>query len=210
MDLYSYVLLNRLVEGECGMEFVEPIRDRKKIEAMKKLLNSSPRDHLLFLIGINTAFRVSDLLSLRYVDVIDDKGRVLEHFTLKETKTGKNNKVAMTKGVQKALKEYVANNYRGDMYEYLFKSRKRDKDGTSQPINRKSAWRIIQQAADQLGLKNIGSHSLRKTFAYHQYKMGTDIVLLQDMLNHSSPGVTLRYIGITQDEKDRAVKALDL
>lgn len=192
------------------MEFVEPIRDRKKIDAMKKLLSDSPRDHLLFLIGINTAFRVSDLLSLKYCDVMDDKGRLLEHFTLKETKTGKNNKVAMTKGVQKALKEYINTNYEGNMNEYLFKSRKHDNEGNSQPINRKSAWRIIQQTAEQLGLKNIGSHSLRKTFAYHQYQMGTDIVLLQDMLNHSAPSVTLRYIGITQDQKDRAVKALDL
>ncbi|MEH7526666.1 site-specific integrase [Bacillus sp. JJ1503] len=192
------------------MEFVEPIRDRKKIDAMKKLLSDSPRDHLLFLIGINTAFRVSDLLSLKYSDVMDDKGRLFEHFTLKETKTGKNNKVAMTKGVQKALKEYIKGNYEGNIDEFLFKSRKHGKDGESQPINRKSAWRIIQQAAEQLGLRNIGSHSLRKTFAYHQYQMGTDIVLLQDMLNHSAPAVTLRYIGITQDQKDRAVKALDL
>ncbi|KON69120.1 hypothetical protein AKG34_10215 [Peribacillus butanolivorans] len=192
------------------MEFVEPIRDRKKIEAMKKLLGDSPRDHLLFVIGINTAFRVSDLLTLKYSDVMDDKRRLFEHFTLNETKTGKNNKVAMTKGVKKALKEYISCNSEVNMNEYLFKSRKHDKDGNSQPINRKSAWRIIQQTADQLGLKNIGSHSLRKTFAYHQYQMGTDIVLLQDMLNHSSPAVTLRYIGITQDQKDRAVKALDL
>ncbi|MCO0601166.1 tyrosine-type recombinase/integrase [Peribacillus butanolivorans] len=192
------------------MEFVEPIRDRKKIEAMKKLLGDSPRDKLLFVIGINTAFRVSDLLTLKYSDVMDDKGRLFEHFTLNETKTGKNNKVAMTKGVQKESKEYISRNFEGNMNEYLFKSRKHDKEGNSQPINRKSAWRIIQQTADQLGLKSIGSHSLRKTFAYHQYQMGTDIVLLQDMLNHSSPAVTLRYIGITQDQKDRAVKALDL
>lgn len=192
------------------MEAVEPIRDRKKIEGMKKLLSSSPRDYLLFLIGINTAFRVSDLLTLRYCDVMDENGRLYEHFTMKETKTGKNNKVAMTKGVQKALRSYIDDNFENNMMDYLFKSRKRDKNGNSKPINRKSAWRIIQQAADALGLKNIGTHSLRKTFAYHQYKMGTDIVLLQDMLNHSSPSITLRYIGITQDEKDRAVKALDL
>lgn len=192
------------------MEFVEPIRDRKKIDAMKKLLSNSPRDYLLFVIGINTAFRVSDLLTLKYSDVIDSKGKLRDHFTLNETKTGKNNKVAMTKGVQKALKDYIDKNYEGNTNEYLFKSRKRDSKGNSQPINRKSAWRIIQQTAEQLGLKNIGSHSLRKTFAYHQYQMGTDIVLLQDMLNHSAPSVTLRYIGITQDEKDRAVKALDL
>ena len=52
-------------------------RDRKKIDAMKKLLSDSPRDHLLFTIGINTAFRVSDLLTLKYSDVMDDKGNYL-------------------------------------------------------------------------------------------------------------------------------------
>jgi len=207
----GYVLFDLSVEVRgIIVEYVEPIRDRKKIDGMKKLLSGSPRDHLLFLIGINTAFRVSDLLSLRYSDVMDNRGRLYEHFTLKETKTGKNNKVAMTKGVQKALRNYIDNNFDGNIKEFIFKSRKRDSNGNSQPINRKSAWRIIQQSAEELGLKNIGSHSLRKTFAYHQYKMGTDIVLLQDMLNHSAPSITLRYIGITQDEKDRAVKALDL
>ena len=59
------------------MEFVEPIRDRKKIDAMKKLFSDSPRDHLLFVIGINTAFRVSDLLSLKYCDVMDGKGEIV-------------------------------------------------------------------------------------------------------------------------------------
>ncbi|MDM5285663.1 tyrosine-type recombinase/integrase [Peribacillus frigoritolerans] len=192
------------------MEFVEPIRDRNKIAAMKKLLAGSPRDHLLFVIGINTAYRVSDLLSMRYSDVMDSNGNLFPYFKLKETKTKKNSKVTMTKGVQKSLTDYIKDNYRGNPDDYLFQSRKRDKDGNSQPINRKSAWRIIQEAAKQLGLNDIGSHSLRKTFAYHQYKSGTDIVLIQDMLNHSNPSVTLRYIGITQDEKDRAIKALDL
>lgn len=192
------------------MEFVEPIRDRNKIAAMKKLLAGSPRDHLLFTIGINTAYRVSDLLSMRYSDVMDSNGKLFPHFKLRETKTKKNSKVVMSKGVQKALNEYIKEHYKGNLDDYLFQSRKRDKDGNSQPINRKSAWRIIQEAAEQLGEKNIGSHSLRKTFAYHAYQNGTDIVLLQDMLNHSSPSVTLRYIGITQDEKDRVVQALDL
>lgn len=72
------------------------------------------------------------------------------------------------------------------------------------------AWKIIKEAAEAVGVKDIGTHSLRKTWAYHSYKAGTDIVIIQDMLNHSSPAITLRYIGITQDEKDRAVLSLDL
>lgn len=172
---------------------------------MKKLLKDKPRDQLLFVIGINTAFRVSDLLELKYRDVMDEKQNLHTYFKLKETKTGKNNKVIMTKGVQKALKAYIKVNFNGDLDEYLFKSRK-----GNGPINRKSAWRIIGDTAEIVGLTDVGVHSLRKTFAYHQYKAGTDIVLLQDMLNHSSPSITLKYIGITQDEKDRAVLALDL
>ncbi|MEW9122691.1 MAG: tyrosine-type recombinase/integrase [Thermotaleaceae bacterium] len=187
------------------MNFVEPIREIKHIETIKKLLKDNPRDHLLFVIGINTAFRVSDLLELKYKDVMDEKQNLHTYFKLKETKTGKNNKVIITKNVQKALKSYIKENFNGELDEYLFKSRK-----GVRAINRKSAWRIIGDAARIIGLTDIGVHSLRKTFAYHQYKAGTDIVLLQDMLNHSSPAITLRYIGITQDEKDRAVMALDL
>lgn len=187
------------------MEFVEPIRDRKKIEAIKKQLSNSKRDSLLFILGINTAFRVGDLLSLQWNDLIDDKLKPFDHITLKETKTDKNNKVALTKGVKKAISEHVAQSFNGELDGYVFASRKGDK-----PIQRQQAWKIIKHAADVVGVKDIGTHSLRKTFAFHQYQSGTDITLLMDMLNHSSPSVTLRYIGITQDQKDRAVLALDL
>jgi integrase len=188
------------------MEFVEPIRDRKKIESMKKILQGNDRDYLLFVLGINTAYRISDLLELKYKDVIDEKKKVLSHVKLKESKTDKNNKVAITKGVAKAITNFVENNYKGNLEEYLFVGKK----NPNKPIRRETAWRIISSAAEEVGLKNIGTHTLRKTFAYHQYKAGTDIAILMDMLNHSSETITLKYIGITQDEKDRAVRALDL
>jgi integrase len=190
------------------MKVVEPIRDRKKIDLMKKILAAgSPRDHLLFVMGINSALRVGDLLGLTYNDVIDEKGEPLDHLRLRETKTKKNNKIAIPKGVKKAIKDYVAEFYQGNLDEYLFKSRK----GENQPITRKHAWSIIQKAADEAEVRdNIGAHSLRKTWAYHSYKAGVDVNIIQDLLNHSSPSVTRRYIGITQDEKDRAVLSLDL
>ncbi|MBY0221781.1 tyrosine-type recombinase/integrase [Sporosarcina aquimarina] len=73
-----------------------------------------------------------------------------------------------------------------------FRSRK----GTNQAISRVQAWTIISDAAKELGLENIGTHSLRKTFGYHQIKRGTNITLLMKMFNHSSESVTLRYKGI--------------
>ena len=118
----------------------------------------------------------------------------------------KENRVPLLKGVKKAIEIYVQNHYQGDPNEFLFKSRK----GVNQSIGRVQAWQIMSDAAEELGLVNIGTHSLRKTFGYHQIKRGTNITLLMKMFNHSSESVTLRYIGITQDDMDAAVQALDL
>lgn len=188
------------------MEFVEPIRDLKKIKDMKKYLQSNKRDFLLFTLGINSALRVSDLLALKFEDIVDEQLKPLDHIKLKETKTGKHNKIAIANGVKKAIISYVQDFYKGNISDYVFYSRK----GKNKPIHRAMAWKIIKGAAEAVGVKDIGTHSLRKTWAYHSYKAGTDIVIIQDMLNHSSPSITLRYIGITQDEKDRAILSLDL
>lgn len=188
------------------MEFVEPIRDRKKINDIKKYLQGNKRDYLFFTLGINSALRVSDLLELKFEDLVNDKLTPLEHIKLKETKTGKHNKIAISNGVKKAIVSYVQDYYKGNLSDYVFYSRK----GENKPIQRAMAWKIIKSAAEAVGVRDIGTHSLRKTWAYHSYRAGTDIVIIQDMLNHSSPAITLRYIGITQDEKDRAILSLDL
>ena len=62
------------------------------------------------------------------------------------------------------------------------------------------AYMIINRACRKAGIiDHIGSHTLRKTFSYHHYQTFKDVALLQYLLNHSSPSITLRYIGITQD-----------
>jgi integrase len=68
------------------------------------------------------------------------------------------------------------------------------------PITRVQAYRILNRAARDCGLDEIGTHTLRKTFGYHFYKANQNVVMLQQLFNHSSPSITLRYIGITQDE----------
>ena len=79
--------------------------------------------------------------------------------------------------------------------QWLFKSQK----GES-AISRIQAYRIIKNASVKVGLhERIGTHSLRKTFGYHFYKKTKDIALLQTILNHSHPNITMRYIGITQE-----------
>ena len=188
------------------MEFVEPIRDLQKIEAIKKVLRgTNMRDYCLFVLGINSALRISDLLKLKVGDVVDDRGRALERITLREKKTGKAKAFPLSKNAQKAIQEYLdTRNWTPN--EPLFLSRK---GGTH--IGRTRAWTVLNDAARTVGIKdNIGTHTLRKTFAYHAYKAGYDLSILQQLLNHSSPGVTLRYIGITQDDIDNVYLNVNL
>ena len=188
------------------MEFVEPIRDRKKIEAIKKLLRGSNlRDYVLFTFGINSGLRVSDLLKLQVVDVRDEKGRIKDRVTLREKKTGKSKTFPFSETVVKALKEYLVDKDLANS-SALFPSRK-----GGGPITRQQAYRILNDAAKAVGLKDkIGTHTLRKTFGYHAYLTGVDITRIQALMNHSSPRETLRYIGITQDELDDVYLNLNL
>jgi integrase len=86
--------------------------------------------------------------------------------------------------------------------EYLFKSQK----GNNKPISRVQAYRILNNASEKIGLKEIGTHTLRKTFGYWHYQQYKDIALLQELFNHSAPSITLRYIGINQDIMDRTIE----
>ena len=111
----------------------------------------------------------------------------------------------MSDKAKKAIKEYLnTRNYTEN--EPLFISRK-----NKGFLLRQQAYKIINGVAKAVGIKeNIGTHTLRKTFGYHAYNNGYDITLIQKLFNHSSPSVTLRYIGITQDEMDDVYLSLDL
>lgn len=180
------------------MKHVQPIRDRGKIETMKEILyRQSPRNHFLFVLGINTGLRISDLLPLRVGDV---RGRT--HIVLCEKKTGKERRFLLNQTVKNAILAYTKG--MGDE-EYLFPSYQTDK-----PITRIQAYRVLREAAEETGLNSIGTHTLRKTFGYFFYQRTKDVALLQSIFNHSAPSITLRYIGITQDIIDQAVEEFGL
>ena len=181
------------------MSCVEPIRELDKIELVKKELKSkSVRDYLLFVMGINNGLRISDLLKLKVSDV---KGK--SHIEIFEQKTGKFRKFPITKSYKKALASYVKSLKDSS---WLFGSKKGNK-----PISRVQAYRIIHKACIKAGINYcIGTHTLRKTFGYHFYKKTKDIALLQSILNHSTPYITLRYIGINQDIIDSSLKSFSL
>jgi site-specific recombinase XerC len=90
------------------MEFVQPIRDKKKIEDMKKwLIAQSPRDHLLFVLGINSGLRISDILKMKVENVLTEKRKPQASYELWEQKTGKTKKFPFGKNVQKAIESFL-------------------------------------------------------------------------------------------------------
>jgi integrase len=186
------------------MNFVQPIRDPRKLEAIKQYLkDTNERDYLLFYTGINTGLRISDILPLRVGQV---KGT---HIDIIEKKTGKRKSIKINKALRKALDSYTLDK---PDHEYLFKgrSKKHLTGAIDEPIDTSMAYKILSQAARRFGVKEIGTHSLRKTFGYHFYNREKDIALLMDLFNHTDQSVTLRYIGIKQDTLDDAFDRFSL
>lgn len=198
-----------------GMQTVQPIREVRKIEAMKKILRASgKRNELLFILGINSALRISDILSLKVSDVLDESGKVKEAVSLNEQKTSKSKLFPLNDSAKRAIRECVEE-AKPEMEGPLFLSRKRTpNEGTKEKavkaISRVQAWEILSKAAEEVGLEHIGTHTLRKTFGYHVYMRTNNLGLVQKLLNHRSSGETLRYIGIEQDEMDEAYLKLNL
>ena len=189
------------------MEFVQPIRNKKQLEAMKKMLKASNmRDYCMFVMGINSGLRISDLLGLTIGDVMDVNGKVRDRITIREQKTGKCKDFPISDSARKAISEYMRTHLNVSQSDVLFASRKGNK-----AISRQQAWKIINAAATTVGITDeIGTHTMRKTFGYHAYQSGVDISLIQKLLNHSAPSITLRYIGITQDQLDDVYLNLNL
>ena len=192
------------------MKSVEPIRDIKIIKNMRAILKSqSTRNELLFILGINIGLRISDILKLKVNDIIRSNGKTpRDYVIITEMKTNKTKKFYIGDTVKKVVENYMKEIKNSEPNTYLFLSRK----GVNIAITRQQAYRIINNAAESLGLVErnnngsiisgeIGTHTLRKTFGYHSFQNGTSLELLMDLFNHSSKTQTLRYIGITEDQK---------
>ena len=104
------------------MKIVQPIRDKNKINEMKiELKKKGTRDYLLFVTGINTGLRISDIIKLKVLDVLDDDRTVKSHITIIEQKTSKRKKFKINDTLSREFAEYCKNL---KMTNYLFSSRK--------------------------------------------------------------------------------------
>ncbi|AOY75358.1 tyrosine-type recombinase/integrase [Clostridium formicaceticum] len=176
---------------------VEPIRDKTKIKQMYQYLNGKdPKYGLLFKFGLNTGLRISDILPIKVKDILNNDGQFKDYLVLREKKTGKEKKIKLNETLRKTILIYIKN-YSLLPESYLFSSVK------GNHIGRVQAYRVLKEAATVLGIENFGTHSLRKTWGYWTYKISRyNVGLIMDTFNHSSQNITLRYIGVNQDQKD--------
>lgn len=184
------------------MNLVQPIRDPVLIQQIELFYKErSTRNWIMYLLGIYTGLRITDILSLKVKDL---KGK--KHLIIKERKTRKRKKnksrlIELNPILRKALNSYLKDK---KDHEYVIKSRV----GKNKPITRERAYAILKEAADEFGIESLGCHSLRKTFGFHLYHKEKDVVLVQKALNHVDTSYTLRYIGVEQDEINSKVSKL--
>jgi integrase len=185
------------------MNFVQPIRDPEVIEGIKQYLKArSLRNYLFFCFGIYSGLRVSDLRLLRVGMV---RG---SHVKLLEQKNKNKKKFIIHPSIRNDLDRYIAGK-RDDDFLFLSRQIKTKSRLRDQPFDRSTAYKMLNDAARYFGLKEIGTHTMRKTWGYQLYKQDPqNLALLMDMFGHSDPTITLRYIGITQDMMDAAIMRL--
>ena len=182
-----------------------PIEDRKKVEQMLNNLRAkNPRDALLFQTGINTILRIGDLLRLTVKHVANPDYTIRKYIDIKEQKTSKYNRILITSTLAPKLKAYIKRYGLDYPDDYLFYKQRNKKD-INIPVTRDWVSKVLVKAAKECGIENFNTQSMRKTHALHVYEATNfDIGLVQMMLNHQNPSVTLRYIGRTQKRMDEA------
>lgn len=201
----------------------EPIKSMDDIFLISKYLISKGRyrDNMLFIVGINFGLRVSDLRALRFSNLINDNCTFKDSFPVFEKKTRntrirkKNRYITINTAVIEAVTLYLENTPGVCMSDYMFRSKSNRGGNKNEPLAVWSIDRILKGIAKDLKLSvKMSTHTLRKTFCYHQMLMSHNdsrkLMLLQKMLNHSSPAQTLDYIGITGEEINEAYKKLNL
>ncbi len=180
---------------------VEPIKAVKDIKAIKRLLAANPRDCALFTLGINTNLRASDLLRITAGQVRNVKP--MDEIELKEQKTGKRRRISLNKSCVDAINALLkSRDYSND--EPIF-------TGQRGPLSVPSVNRLVKQWCRTVNLKgNYGSHSLRKSWGYHQrVTFGRGLPELMVCYNHSSQRQTLDYICV-QPEEIKSIYANEL
>lgn len=200
----------------------EPIKSMDDIIRISEYLIASGRyrDNMLFIVGINFGLRASDLRMLRFSNLITENFAFRDRFPVFEKKTRNtrsrklNRYITINDAVIDAVMLYLENTEGVSLSDYMFTSNATNNAGNV-PLTVRSIERILKGIAADLNLNvKVSTHTLRKTFCYWMMMYGHNdprrLLLLQKILNHSSPAQTLQYIGLTDEEIDAAYKSLNL
>jgi integrase len=175
-----------------NMELVQPIRDSSLIHQFKiELMKKSPKEYLLFNLAIELGLKITDIMPLTVWD-LKNKSEII----VKEDKTGEPICFFISPGIRTEIDSFTHGMTGGEL---LFASKK----GGKKSMTRLQILKSLNEVGQRLGIQDIGTHTLRKTFGYHHYQEHKDISLLQNIFSHSTPAVTLRYIGIEDMNQSR-------
>ena len=183
-----------------GRNRVEPLRHLADIQRIKGNLKAqSLRDYALFVLGLNTGLRESDLLKLKLEDVLNEEGHFKHHISIRQTKTNHLIRPFINCAMREALTHYLRSKD--------FKPEDRLFD-----ISPVRFHQLIKKWVKDVGLdpSEISTHSLRKSFGYHLYMKGTAIELVAYALGHKDTKTTMLYIGLSQDQCWKAQAELNL
>lgn len=201
-------------EGE--KQEVYPFRTEEDLRKMHNYFVEKKmwRNDLMFVFGINVGLRAGDLLALTWGQVFpENRTEIANSVEIKEDKTDKWRKFYLNSSCKNAILNYytifTANGTIPDDTDYIFASRK------GGHIEVRPAGLILKKAAKAVGIKyNVGTHSMRKTFGYWQLKEHQDDAMflceLQEMFNHSSPKITLRYCGLEAEKMEQYYNEVNL
>ena len=179
------------------MAAANPIRDKRILKDITEHLKlRSDRDYILFMLGIYSGLRISDILKLKVSDVRDQ-----DYFMVTEQKTGNIRKIIINPELRREIAKYVAEK---DNEDYLVRSR----ENYNRAISRQRAYQIITAAGEKYGVR-LSTHSMRKTFGYHFYLQCGErnaLPVLMKIYGHRSELQTLDYIGVEQDYIDTSLR----
>lgn len=189
-----------------------PIKQPSKVLDIQDYLRErNERDFVLFALGVATGFRAGDLVALQVRDVKEALRtgyfRIMENKKLNSKNIRKSNRVprevVIISNLERVLKNYISGK---KDYEYMFPSRK----GSYDHIGVARVSTILKEAGDTFGLDNITAHSMRKTYAYCIFvESDYNIVVVKEMLGHSSIEETKRYLGLNRSDYDNYSKSLN-
>ena len=189
------------------VEAVKTAEQRQQVEAHLADQGAIYAD--IWKVGVNTALRISDLLSLTMEDVrtLDTENPALN---IIEQKTGKPRKIVVNQTALTVMQRRL-HEHPNDVWLFQSEAANRDRRAAPKPINRRSVSRVFEKVGQRVAPKVVlGTHSMRKTRGYAMHKAGRSIESIAKVLNHSSPAVTMRYIGLVQQDIDESYTELEL